>query len=74
MAYLRGLPSKGSLTFAPAEAEAVSPFVRADDYHLETPFYSITLDRTGALASIYDKEFGRELVKAGPGGQPPAAL
>ena len=65
VAYLRGLPSKGSLTFAPAEAEAVSPFVRADDYHLETPFYSITLDRTGALASIYDKEFGRELVKAG---------
>ena len=65
VAYLRGLPSKGSLTFAPAEAEAVSPFVRADDYHLETPFYSITLDRTGAFASIYDKEFGRELVKAG---------
>ena len=65
VAYLRGLPSKGSLTLAPAEAEAVSPFHRADDYHLETPFYSITLDRTGALASIYDKEFGRELVKAG---------
>ena len=65
VAYLRGLPSKGSLTLAPAEAEAVSPFVRTDDYHLETPFYSITLDRTGALASIYDKEFGRELVKAG---------
>ena len=65
VAYLRGLPSKGSLTFAPAEAEAVSPFVRADDYHLETPFYSIVLDKTGAFASIYDKEFGRELVKAG---------
>ena len=65
VAYLRGLPSKGSLTLAPAEAEAVSPFHRADDYHLETPFYSITLDRTGAFASIYDKEFGRELVKAG---------
>ena len=56
VAYLRGLPSKGSLTLAPAEAEAVSPFHRADDYHLETPFYSITLDRTGAFASIYDKE------------------
>ena len=65
VAYLRGLPSKGSLTFAPAEAEAVSPFVRADDYHLETPFYSIVLDKAGAFASIYDKEFGRELVKAG---------
>ena len=65
VAYLRGLPSKGSLTLAPAEAEAVSPFVRADDYHLETPFYSIVLDKTGAFASIYDKEFGRELVKAG---------
>ena len=65
VAYLRGLPSKGSLTLAPAEAEAVSPFVRADDYHLETPFYSIVLDKAGAFASIYDKEFGRELVKAG---------
>ena len=65
IAYLRGLPSKGSVTLAKAEAQAASPFVRSDDHHLETPFYSIVLDETGAFSSIYDKEYDRELVKAG---------
>ncbi len=66
VAYLRGLPSKGYVTLEKAEAApAASPFVRSDDYHLETPFYTIALDDHGRFASIYDKAYGRELVKAG---------
>ncbi len=65
VAYLKNLPAKGYKTLALAEAEASSPFVRADDHHLETPFYSITLDENGNLSSIYDKEFDREIVKPG---------
>ena len=65
VAYLPGIPSKGYKTLAPVEASAPSPFVRSDDHHLETPFYSIVLDENGHLVSIFDKENDRELVKAG---------
>lgn len=68
VAYLKNLPSKGYKTLARAEAGAVSPFVRRDDYHLETPFYSITLDENGNFTSIFDKEYDRELLKAGKTG------
>lgn len=65
VAYLRGLPSKGYKTLKAVDAEAVSPFTRSDDRHLETPHYSIVLDENGHFASIYDKEYDRELVKEG---------
>ncbi len=65
VAYLRNLPSKGYKTLEAVEAQAASPFIRSDDYHLETPFYSITLDAQGRMESIFDKENDRELVKAG---------
>ncbi len=65
VAYLKHLPSKGYKTFTAVEAEASSPFVRSDDRHLETPFYSITLAEDGTFVSIFDKENDRELVKAG---------
>ncbi len=65
VAYLNHLPSKGYKTFRLAEGKQVSPFVHADDHHLETPFYSITLDNAGHFSSIFDKEFDRELVKEG---------
>ncbi len=64
-AYLKGLPSKGFKSFLPCETEAASPFVRSDDYHLETPFYSIVLDENGHFASIFDKAEERELLKPG---------
>ena len=63
--YLKNLPSKGYKTFAVVDAEAASPFVHVDNHHLETPFYSITLDENGHMSSIFDKEFDRELVKEG---------
>ena len=65
VAYLKGIPSKGYKSLTVAEAEAASPFTRSDDYHLETPYYSIALDETGAFTSIYDKENDREVLKAG---------
>lgn len=63
--YVEGIPAKGYKTLEVVEADAVSPFTRSDDHHLETPFYSIVLDDKGNLVSIFDKENDRELVKAG---------
>lgn len=65
VAYLRKLPAKGYKTLSVAEAAQESPFVHKDEYHLETPFYSITLDASGNFTSIFDKEYDRELVKEG---------
>ncbi len=65
VAYLKGIPSKGHKTLKAVETQAASPFVRGDDYHLQTPFYSITLAADGTFASIFDKENDREVVKAG---------
>ncbi len=65
VAYLKNIPSKGYKTMAVVDAEASSPFVRRDDYHLETPFYAITLDEKGHMVSIFDKENDREVVKSG---------
>lgn len=63
--YLKNLPSKGYKTLSIVDAGAASPFVRSDDHHLETPFYSIVLDENGHLSSIFDKEHDRELVQEG---------
>lgn len=68
VAYVKGLPAKGYKTFALSEAACVSPFARQDDYHLETPFYSIALDENGHFTSIFDKENEREVLKAGKKG------
>ncbi len=65
IAYLKNLPSKGYKSFTACEAQTASPFVRADDRHLETPFYAIELDENGHFASIYDKAEERELLKPG---------
>ena len=63
--YLRNLPAKGFKTFAPAQGVAASPFTRSDDYHLETPYYSVVLDENGHFASLFDKENDREVLKSG---------
>ena len=65
VAYLKNIPAKGWQTLAPAQYQAANPFVRADEYHLQTPFYSIALDENGHFTSIYDKEFDREILKPG---------
>ncbi|MGF7144211.1 alpha-mannosidase [Anaerotaenia torta] len=64
VAFLKGLPSKGSKTF-----EAVSfrkgevPFLLSGNC-LETPFYIIELDERGLFTSLYDKENDREVLQA----------
>ena len=65
VAYVENIPAKGYKSLAVVEAEAASPFVLVDDYHLETPFYSVVFDENGHMSSIFDKENDRELVKPG---------
>ena len=65
VAYLENLPAKGYVTLRRAEGQAPSPFLRRDDFHLETPYYSVTLDSKGRFASLLDKEHDRELMKPG---------
>ena len=68
VAYLRGIPAKGFKTFAPVKASADNPFIRSDDYHLETPFYRIALDGNGHFTSIFDKAYDREILRSGKTG------
>ncbi len=66
VAYLGGLPSKGYVTLEEAEMEPVeNPFLRPDAYHLQTPFYRVTLDEYGNFTSLYDIQADREIIRAG---------
>lgn len=65
IAYLRGLPSKGYKTLALAETDASSPFIRENDFRLQTPFYRVVLNEQGHFISIFDKTCDRELIKEG---------
>ncbi len=64
VAYVTGVPSKGSKTFAFAKKDAEIPF-QLNGSLLETPFYRITINEQGLFTSIYDKENGREVLKEG---------
>ncbi len=66
VAFLSNLPSKGYQSFMPAEADRIrTPFTLKNDHELETPFYTVKLDRQGMFTSIYDKENDREVIKEG---------
>ncbi len=65
VAFLKGIPSKGYKAYTLCDCDAASPFVRKDEHHLETPFYSLTLDENGHFTSIFDKENDREVLKPG---------
>lgn len=67
VAYVKGIPSKGYKTFAKLQKEvSVSSELKlTDKNHLETPFYSITIDDAGLFTSIYDKENEREIIQPG---------
>ncbi len=62
----KDVPSVGYKTYRVApvkERQAAASGVAVGDGTLENRFYKIRLDpKTGAVASIYDKELGRELV------------
>lgn len=67
IAYVKGIPSKGSKTFEIVEEADVtsSSFVLKDDYNFETPFYRIKLDENGMFTEIYDKENQRQVLQEG---------
>lgn len=68
VAYLKGIPSKGSKTFETVTGkEGDKPFYLKGN-HLETPYYTIELDEQGLFASIYDKENDREVLQDGQQG------
>ena len=63
--YVNNLPSKGYKTFKPvASTEAKSAFELKDNFHLETPFYTVELDENGMLKRLFDKSANREVMQA----------
>ena len=62
------IPAKGWKAFAPAAEAAADNRLTVSERGIETPFYSIAFDDSGFFTSIYDKEAGRELLKAGKRG------
>ncbi len=67
VAYVRNLPSKGYKSFKVSQTavEEKTPFTLVREYQLETPFYTIQLDKQGMFTSIYDKENDREVIQEG---------
>lgn len=74
--WVEGLPSKGyrgyELSGSSAGEKEISrcgetPF-RIEGYSIETPFYKVSFDDDGFMASVYDKEFERELFLQGEKG------
>lgn len=68
VAYVENIPSKGYKVLKGAKkssAEVTNPFTLVNDYLLETPFYTVELDKQGMFTRIYDKEFDREVIQAG---------
>ena len=65
IAALPGLPSKGWRTYTTLSdaGAAPLPFARKDDYHLETPFYSVEWNQQGLICRLFDKENSREVLK-----------
>ena len=59
------IPAKGWAAFAPAEETAPENRLTVSARGIETPFYSVSFNDSGFFTSIYDKEAGRELLKAG---------
>lgn len=64
---LQEVPSMGMkrIHFVPKKGtEEATPFT-INDRELETPHYSISLNRYGQLKRLYDKDFGREVLPKG---------
>ncbi|MDF2802252.1 MAG: Alpha-mannosidase [Anaerocolumna sp.] len=71
IAYVSGIPSKGSKTFSLVDnllekdgSGAAMPFTLKGSV-LHTPFYQIELNENGLFTSIYDKENDREVIQEG---------
>ncbi len=74
VAFVKNIPAKGYRMFRGEKkadsaktdaAKAGSAFTLVDDYTLETPFYTVHLDKNGEFDRLYDKENDREIVQPG---------
>ncbi len=65
VAYLKGIPAKGSKTFEiVSKTEQAKPF-SLNGNSLETPYYTIEIDEQGLFTSIYDKQNDRQVLQSG---------
>ncbi len=65
VAFINNLPSKGWKVLKPVAArEAKVPFT-VSELGIETPFYTVAFNADGTIASLFDKDNGREVVKPG---------
>ncbi len=65
VAYLKGIPAKGSKTFEiVSKMEQAKPF-SLNGNSLETPYYTIEIDEQGLFTSIYDKQNDRQVLQSG---------
>ena len=62
---VENLPAKGWKVFAPAKAVDAGNTLVITESGIETPYYRIAIDENGFFTSIFDKEAGREVLKAG---------
>lgn len=63
--YVSGIPAKGYKVLKEVKD---NNSIKLTDKSLENKFFKLTLDKTGALASIYDKRNNREVLKNGQSG------
>lgn len=70
VAFLPALPAKGWRAYSVSNQPepCAAPFALVDDYHLETPYYTVELDENGLLSRLYDKENRREVLRPGQRG------
>lgn len=61
--------AKGFTVFTPCfESESFESKIKIDKSSIETPFYSISLDKAAQFTSIFDKQANREILKKGEKG------
>lgn len=62
--FVEGIPAKGikAFDFTKPENSWVNS-LQITDYGIETPYYSVKVDNHGCIASLYDKDNGREVLK-----------
>lgn len=67
---VKGVPAMGTkqIYFVQENAEEKSASFCVDEREIETPFYSISLNRYGQISRLYDKEFERDVLPEGERG------
>ncbi|RJW38271.1 alpha-mannosidase [Clostridiales bacterium TF09-2AC] len=58
------IPAKGNMVFSILDMEKAQTGVTFDGQLVETPYFTVKLNRAGQFTSFVDKRTGRELIKA----------